>query len=1119
MGHQENIKNAIFAYKSDRDFTKYLIQLNEDVENYLKEIGNDFLYFSIAYFEGNKLKSLPIRFKTDNNDESTKKKKEKDVKEKVDNILKNAFKLIENDISLSLSDCISKEKIFSLILANKNCDPTNENIINLENYNFINDANKDRYIKFCDYLDSENVDDTNDLFLNLIFFENSKTYENNTKYLGIYDIRNELVKGKYDAIIAIYKHMAEILNEQKDGKNETIYFYFLRPLSAFEEYNGQIFIATKKHIGENDALLLSLLLFRYLSEEVYYRNNQNAIKSAKAAIMSRNMSHNLGSHVMYYLKLKLGNVYNILTKDVLKKVINHDKTNGQLSCQFNKIGCNLISELDGMVNDQNQVDNKVSFPFLIGLGRFINYLQERMDFIATVSTDYIPYFMTVNFKDAVYDELNYDMKMLRHQGDTESFKGKMADNILLDNIVRSEGLIRENIILKFGTFEGNNPERYNIQNQDGIVTAHENPSLKELRDVNIDLPGGQTGRQAIFSIFENFIRNSAKHGGTAIRGKGGKLIVSMEVKEIIEFPELIKFTIWNNLGDIGIINKNEGENVEKLKKAIAEDYVNEMGIMIGTNKGIKEMKISAAWLRGVKDENTANPPILKARNKDGNIAYDFYLLKPQNVAIICNQTDEVIKNINIEIVKYGWKLFTSEEFLKETSRHKIIVIDAINNENNELLSKLLKVTHSRVIIEKLEDSFYINILEKYFRESQFIHFYNIHIVNILKISKNELRKIFIDDGVIPDKKFNNIIIEEGADYYKENRICFKKHFLSDADTFDSDKTHSTNDKVQYIESITGHNSTDRLIRKGSYDEYWYLQMNECALTRVAIFDERLWSDYSKISNDVIEGVFNNKPKNINELTQTKKDSITTKIQEIKKTNKLNEWFKLYDFIKQDIACQLKEDDSNSLSNICKSVITNYDLTKFFDEFNKLLNKVNLNAEHKLIISDAVNSLVLKKKNLSIFNVVQTEKGFVIIKHDFSEETALDDFKKESYKIVGVIKLNKSKQIEIIHNTDEKYHFISVHQGILDKLYEGFKIKNDNEKMVEVTNKLKVTYCYNNNHPKHINNLIIHSGRSRPDKADMPQEIPFIQYSSLENAVNDCKFSLTEVLYSAKYDNK
>ena len=48
------------------------------------------------------------------------------------------------------------------------------------------------------------------------------------------------------------------------------------------------------------------------------RRDEETIKSAKAAIMSRNMSHNLGSHVMFYIKQKLNSVQKMLAEDVLK---------------------------------------------------------------------------------------------------------------------------------------------------------------------------------------------------------------------------------------------------------------------------------------------------------------------------------------------------------------------------------------------------------------------------------------------------------------------------------------------------------------------------------------------------------------------------------------------------------------------------------------------------------------------------------------------------------------------------------------------------------------------------------------------------------------------------------
>ena len=48
---------------------------------------------------------------------------------------------------------------------------------------------------------------------------------------------------------------------------------------------------------------------------------QASLKSAKAAIMSRNMSHNLGSHVMFYIKQKLQSVSKIVDNKVLANII------------------------------------------------------------------------------------------------------------------------------------------------------------------------------------------------------------------------------------------------------------------------------------------------------------------------------------------------------------------------------------------------------------------------------------------------------------------------------------------------------------------------------------------------------------------------------------------------------------------------------------------------------------------------------------------------------------------------------------------------------------------------------------------------------------------------------
>ena len=67
--------------------------------------------------------------------------------------------------------------------------------------------------------------------------------------------------------------------------------------------------------------------------------------------------------------------------------------------------------------------------------------------------------------------------------------------------------------------------------------------------------------------------------------------------------------------------------------------------------------------------------------------------------------------------------------------------------------------------------------------------------------------------------------------------------------------------------------------------------------------------------------------------------------------------------------------------------------------------------------------------------------------------------------------------------------------------------NKNEDIIEINNKQYF-----------LPGISVHSGRSRPSEYDMPQQVPFIQYASLEHAVLDCKYTLTELLDSAYYES-
>ena len=101
-------------------------------------------------------------------------------------------------------------------------------------------------------------------------------------------------------------------------------------------------------------------------------------------------------------------------------------------------------------------NGEIELPILVGLGRFMNYLQERQDYIATIATDYIPANSTISFKDFIYDELKPDLRYKRHKETGSSLSetvGTQPMNLLMEYIAFSEGYNDSNkIVLKIWLF-------------------------------------------------------------------------------------------------------------------------------------------------------------------------------------------------------------------------------------------------------------------------------------------------------------------------------------------------------------------------------------------------------------------------------------------------------------------------------------------------------------------------------------------------------------------------------------------------------------------------------------------------------------------------------------------
>ena len=878
---------------------------------------------------------------------------------------------------------------------------------------------------------------------------------------------------------------------------------------ALQDAIKKLFVETNHFVGfisNNYTYATGLALLEKAMRE--------SIKSAKAAIMSRNISHNLGSHVMAYMKHDLSSVEDMLNNGVLKEACPSDG--------FPKTAI-----------------NKKELPYLVGLGRFISYLQERQDYIATVSTDFIPYPSIVNFKDSIYDELNPDYRFQRH----DKWEGHKPANILLENIAKSEGLSRKrldgnlvqdenNIIIKYGEFDGLNYEG--------------NKDYDKLRDWNFSLPGGIMGRQAIFSIVENVIRNAAKHGS---RKTGSNLIVSFDI--IDPMTDMVKderYSLAEDIRDLYIVKLTTNTSIKemgfnKIQDALKDSLVGDNGQLKQSNKGIKEMQISAAWLRGIKiedldDEQIANKaPILEAHLENNMLQYVFCLPKVKEVAMITNRftyDDDLSEDTKQLMKKKGWYIFTVDDYIQYTNKDfSFVLIDPEIWENDAEEIKEDRVTGKETTQNKRRESdkYRIKVIShnRYFAAASQTNL-NQHLIktDIFEKFKDFKTSKCFDDAVLnlyaqmADLSTDDIIAihdMEGNDMEGNNKEAmdallknkeserivllddqannnYKYIYRKHNDTADQFRQFvglygraKFYHELKFVEGITGGNSTDRLVRRMKLDDLWVYKHLHAMKTRVAIFDERIFTRVTGY-----------------EMTDLTQATVDIKHWSFDGLNLNDAKKRLYDY--DLVHNQVINDDVYDEYESLKSI---NEVIQFADRIYPLSSTANE--------IDSIQSMVFHKKGIDVFTLIW-DKDRIFNIWGFVPEENHKDGRFGTIKNVGQLDLDLLKAgkcpIKLDNKLDVPYDYLSIHQGLLDKVYEMFVSDKKNKDNVaamkmNVTKALHDAYmvpCAGNDY---LQGLIIHSGRSKPNEENMPQHQPFVQYSAIENAVFDCKYTLVELM--------
>ena len=325
----------------------------------------------------------------------------------------------------------------------------------------------------------------------------------------------------------------------------------------------------------------------------------------------------------------------------------------------------------------------------------------------------------------------------------------------------------------------------------------------------------------------------------------------------------------------------------------------------------------------------------------------------------------------------------------------------------------------------------------------------------------------------------------------------------------------------FSEGITGDNSTDRLVRNEELGELWFYKHLYAMKQKIAIFDERIFSKvYGLEENDLV----------IPPIEGFGSDLSADK-EAMKKIFKA-------------------DSDRQIIDSLISHELLKYFVEKKIEiiEGKKHDNKYDPRIGYDLNAIDALNhrGATYAFKGLYIFTIIRSieqQNAFNIYGYQYAPEASAFS---RCVKY-ATISWDNDFIIQRDENVDWMYFdSLSIHQGLLDKLYGVFGIKTNKKAKENLTKRFYDEFLINLS--KHLSKdgqdcvmiefpiefkersldimnhyflpgMTIHSGRSKPSKEDMPQWIPFIPYSAIENAVHDCKYSIVELLDSARYERE
>ena len=281
------------------------------------------------------------------------------------------------------------------------------------------------------------------------------------------------------------------------------------------------------------------------------------------------------------------------------------------------------------------------------------------------------------------------------------------------------------------------------------------------------------------------------------------------------------------------------------------------------------------------------------------------------------------------------------------------------------------------------------------------------------------------------------------------------------------------------------------------NDEWILKCVETSLSKVLILDERLWNN----------NCFYTPPK-VNRYATNVIDYIEKQIAD----PKIEEFNESALFETLNLEGNVSEMKCIELKNLIKI----YNMDEIVDNANPALYEEFRNELEKIFLPESEEKFNVyvptsfELNGITICNIKNQTNGQVEM---------MDLFSDPLLRIKNILTPHKIEIEFDLTNKASRFHYVSIHQGILDKIFNYYVELAEESNLSNRLNKEDYIPLILKGIKQDIspNKLSIHSGRSRP--YILPDGVSFIPFSGIEYGISESKQVLLNIILSAENDIK